>query len=121
MAALNSLSDRPWCEFRNGKPLTQNTLATLLRPFEIRPRELRIGGDKERGYAKTFFEDAWLRYLGSETVQTVQSSIHAGETQISQTVQTPSVPFPKSEESPVMTRVVPLVPDVPVDTERRPA
>jgi hypothetical protein len=60
---LNELIDRPWPEFRRGLPLTQATLARLLKPFHITPTQLRIGGEKTRGYMRTAFERAFERYL----------------------------------------------------------
>ena len=35
--ALAEREDRPWIEFKNGKPLTQRQLARLLEPFSIVP------------------------------------------------------------------------------------
>ncbi len=40
---LNEREDRPWPEFKNGKPLTQRQLARLLEPFGIIPHML-MGG-----------------------------------------------------------------------------
>jgi hypothetical protein len=57
--------DSEWAEWKSGKPITQNQLSRLLRPFRIHPRQVRTGiGDKQvRGYAFSQFEDAWNRYL----------------------------------------------------------
>jgi putative DNA primase/helicase len=60
---LNEMIDRPWPEFRKGMPLSQATLAHLLRPFHVTPCQLRIGGRKTRGYGRTGFEQAFARYL----------------------------------------------------------
>jgi hypothetical protein len=36
---LNGMTHRPWAEFKQGSPLTQNKLAFLLHAFEISPQE----------------------------------------------------------------------------------
>jgi len=61
---LIALEDRPWCEFgRTGKPLTQRTLANLLRPFGISSGSHRIGNTTFKGYPVDKFHDAFKRYL----------------------------------------------------------
>lgn len=64
---LGELEARPWATWSNGKSITQNALAQLLRPFDIRPRGLWFGTGKEsgsnyRGYERADFQDAFLRY-----------------------------------------------------------
>jgi putative DNA primase/helicase len=56
---------RPWLEARNGKPLTANGLARLLRQFKTIPtgRAVRIGERTPRGYLREWFADAFARYL----------------------------------------------------------
>ena len=62
-----------WAEWRgkddNGSPhkLTGPELAQLLRPFHIRsrtvwPQQRRPGNKSARGYLRTQFEEAWVRY-----------------------------------------------------------
>jgi hypothetical protein len=61
---LNGLPERPWATWTKlGKPMTQRDLATLLRPFEIRPRTVRIGEITRKGYLVADFEDSFARYL----------------------------------------------------------
>ena len=43
ICALAAMEDRPWGEWRRGQPLTQNSLARLLKPFLIRPKVIRFG------------------------------------------------------------------------------
>ncbi len=65
--ALVKLEDRPWPEWRKGKPLTTTQLARLLRRFGIRPKHLRDGGIDFRGYLWADFGDAFARYLPCDT------------------------------------------------------
>ena len=60
---LRSLEERPWCDWRYGKPLSPRQLAGLLRPFGVRPKEHRKGTRVFRGYCAKNFEDAFARYL----------------------------------------------------------
>jgi hypothetical protein len=61
--ALIGLEERPWAEWKHGKQLTKNSLARLLKPFKIRPGDIRFGPEKKKGYEREKFEDAWKRYL----------------------------------------------------------
>ncbi len=47
----------------NDENLSARRLASLLRPFGVRPQQRRHGNKVRRGYAATDFEDAWSRYL----------------------------------------------------------
>jgi Protein of unknown function (DUF3631) len=60
---LTAEPDSQWAEWRSGKPITQNQLARLLKPFGIAPGQVRITADRQsRGYRRVQFEDAWVRY-----------------------------------------------------------
>ena len=61
--SLVELEDRPWSEWRHGKPLTQNSLARLLKPFGIRPKKIRLGEKSIQGYERAEFEEVFGRYL----------------------------------------------------------
>jgi putative DNA primase/helicase len=63
---LGSMEDRPWAEWRQGKPITAPQLSRALAPFRIRPHPLRLGGAIDRvvkGYQLDQFDDAFARYL----------------------------------------------------------
>jgi hypothetical protein len=60
---LTAEPDSEWAEWRSGKPITQNQLARLLRPFGIAPGQVWITADRQsRGYRRLAFADAWARY-----------------------------------------------------------
>jgi uncharacterized protein DUF3631 len=67
--ALAQLEDRPWAEWKGGKPITPNAVAHLLAPFNIKPIEMRIGSRVVRGYRVAQFEDAFARYVEAARVQ----------------------------------------------------
>ncbi len=62
LEGLTSLEEAPWNDLR-GKPLDARRLASLLNPYEIKSKAIRIGNTTPRGYSKTDFYDAWARYL----------------------------------------------------------
>ena len=65
---LGEMEERPWPEWRHGKPMTQTQLASVLKPFEVIPKVLRMpGGGFARGYQLSDFAEAWARYLPAET------------------------------------------------------
>src|SRR5262249_10992130 len=56
--------ERPWAEWKRGKPLTQKQLAGLLRPFGIISETVSIPGLADaKGYKRVRFEEAWEAYL----------------------------------------------------------
>ncbi|MBZ0252714.1 MAG: DUF3631 domain-containing protein, partial [Candidatus Methylomirabilis sp.] len=60
---LGAMEERPWGEWKGGKPMTAPQLARLLKPYEIRPRTLSLGEERPKGYHRADFEDAFRRYL----------------------------------------------------------
>ncbi|WP_461834829.1 DUF3631 domain-containing protein [Desulfothermus sp.] len=69
---LVKLEDRPWGEWKRGKPMTPNSLARLLKPFGIHPKTIRDGFRTYKGYEVKAFEEVFKRYIPSNTpIQTV--------------------------------------------------
>jgi len=65
VTAFQSMEDRPWADWKGGKPITANGLARLLKPFGIVPGTIRLDtGATAKGYHRAQFEDAFARYLG---------------------------------------------------------
>ncbi len=60
---LSDMEDRPWPEFRKGKPITARQLARLLAPFGITPGTIRTEFGTPKGYTRAKFEDAFKRYV----------------------------------------------------------
>jgi hypothetical protein len=61
--ALIGLENRPWAEWKKGKPISPQGLASLLKPLEIEPQKWREGKETFRGYHLHQFTDAFSRYL----------------------------------------------------------
>ena len=63
---LHWLEERPWLEYGRGterKPISKGQIARLLRPFEIRPKTIRVGNATPKGYALDACQDAFQRYI----------------------------------------------------------
>jgi hypothetical protein len=76
LPALWRRDDRPWSEYRRGKPLTAPQLAALLKPYGIvTNKTVRRGKSTAKGFGAAEFTDAWARYLPPvETVTRSQAS-----------------------------------------------
>lgn len=61
--ALATKEERPWPEWSHGKPITVRQLASLLKPFGIKPHGIRIGDTTPRGYDLAQFQEVFDRYL----------------------------------------------------------
>ncbi len=67
---LAQMDDRPWPEWRKGKPITTRQLARLLGAFRIKSKQLWIDGQNKHGYELLQFQDAFSRYIPpSETLE----------------------------------------------------
>ena len=60
-SALVEFEESPWLDIR-GKPLNANGLAKRLKPFNIKPEQMRIAESSTKGYQREDFLDAWERY-----------------------------------------------------------
>jgi putative DNA primase/helicase len=60
---LGAMEERPWAEWRQGKPITAAQLARQLAPFGIGPATIRRGPETPKGYRKSQLAEAWERYL----------------------------------------------------------
>lgn len=78
IATLTAMEDRPWPEWRDGRPLTARQLAKVLEPFGIRPIVLRDGRSVFKGYTRALFDDAFARYTPPLAVTRLQVNGDAG-------------------------------------------
>ena len=90
--ALALLEERPWGDYRRGKPITSAQLARLLKDFGIQSQSLRADAGVCRGYYRTAFDDAFLRYLAttpSSDCYTATTRSQSGENPLFEVLQTP--------------------------------
>ena len=63
VAELTALEDRPWGEMPDTlRPINQNGVARMLKPFKVKPRQVRFGNNTFKGYQQGWFERAF-RYI----------------------------------------------------------
>lgn len=73
--ALIEMEERPWPEFRRGKPITQRQVASLLKGYKIAPAVIRLDTRKTpRGYTLEQFKDAFARYIPTQSATTQQTA-----------------------------------------------
>lgn len=71
---LAALEERPWADWRFGRPLTPVQLARLLKPYKIKSQTLRCAdGHVAKGYFLKDFADAFARYLSKRYTVTSRS------------------------------------------------
>ncbi len=75
---LAEKEDRPWPEWRHGKPITVRQLARQLGGFGITPGTIRTETGTPKGYKKEAFKDAWSRYLPVSSATPPQVNATAG-------------------------------------------
>ena len=61
--ALVAMEERPWPEWQRGQPITKRQVARLLKPFDIKPKQVWTDGENTRGYDRADLEDAFSRYI----------------------------------------------------------
>lgn len=59
---LIMMEDRPWAEWKHGRPLTTTTIAKLMKPFGIKARVAKLHGSSARVYFRNEVEAAAVRY-----------------------------------------------------------
>jgi putative DNA primase/helicase len=73
ITGLTTDPEKPWGEWRRGKPITQKQLAGLLRPFDIISETVHPPGlPHGKGYKRASFEPAWERYLRGQNTPSDQ-------------------------------------------------
>jgi putative DNA primase/helicase len=96
---LIKLDDRPWVEWKGGRPLTKAGLGRLLSPFGISSTPIRFGLDVAKGYHLSAFEDVFARYTPSQKVTTTQTYSHNGFCDFEKVTADSGVTFSKSQKS----------------------
>ena len=60
---LTSIDGRRWGEWSRGKPLSAHGLARLLKPFGVKPRQMRLDNRNLKCYLEDELCPVWERYL----------------------------------------------------------
>ncbi|HWW01990.1 MAG TPA: DUF3631 domain-containing protein [Candidatus Acidoferrum sp.] len=72
---LNRADDRPWMALKKGKVVTGQWVAQQLQDFGIRPKTLRIGEERAKGYEMDDFADVFRRYIPRREWETFKAEV----------------------------------------------
>ena len=74
VAKLVADPERPWADWKHGRPLTQKQLGGLLRPFCITSETINFGdGHYAKGYRRAHLEELWGVYCPGQNTPPAQS------------------------------------------------
>jgi len=104
------MEERPWHEYDRGKELTQNKLARLLKDFDVRTHQAKVGVKNLKHYLLVDLEPLFARYLERELGSTAPGTL--------------ATPLPQPE-SPVKSRAAAVAGEVseanfPIDSTTTP-
>lgn len=63
LSSLCTDDTKPWASWNRGKSMSPAQLAKRLKEYKIQPKNIRIGGEVNKGYERVQFADAFMRYL----------------------------------------------------------
>lgn len=78
--ALNEDEELPFGGWNNGSGIDARRLAKLLKPYGIKPRTVRVGGETPKGYRAEDFRDPWARWLPPSEAPQAPQAQHAPQT-----------------------------------------
>jgi hypothetical protein len=64
--ALNADDELPFGGYNQGAGIQPRDLAKLLKPYGIKPCNVRVGTEQAKGYERDQFDEVWQRYARSE-------------------------------------------------------
>jgi len=99
VAALVEIEGAPWFDLNHGREITTNTVARLLRKFDIASRTIRVDCDTFKGYLRECFEDAWTRYLNHSS--SISAALPVTPSQTAKTLS--EMQFPETSQAPDVT------------------
>ena len=100
---LAAMEDRPWADWRQGKPITPRAVADRLKTFGIVPVANTTG--TARGYYRDRFEDAWSRYPPTKPSSRENINKHRHELPISNRQATETIDASKTQETSTNTGI----------------
>lgn len=63
LSELSADDLKPWATYNKGKQMSPRQLAKRLADYGIKPQTIRIGSGTIKGFQRSWFEDAFCRYL----------------------------------------------------------
>jgi hypothetical protein len=72
---LNRSEERPWMALKKRKEVTGQWLAQQLQAYGIRPKTLRIGEERAKGYEWGDFREAFRRYIPRGELEALKAEV----------------------------------------------
>ncbi|MFU8863391.1 MAG: DUF3631 domain-containing protein [Rhodobacterales bacterium] len=60
------MEERPWADWRHGRPINAQSVAKLMKPFGVKVRVLKLNGSSARVYLRSDVEAAAARYASQK-------------------------------------------------------
>jgi putative DNA primase/helicase len=99
LKSLATMDERPWPEWKKGKPITARQLAKLLKPFGVTSKNVRFGDKIPKGYELCDCQEAFARYIASNPLHPLQDNKNNDLGPLSDPLQTGNVADQKSDLS----------------------
>jgi hypothetical protein len=109
--ALNALDESPWGAWHEGKGLRARDLAKRLKPFGVKSRKVKIGGESLQGYHRDDLEEPWERYLPAPGEPPEPGPVYRAS-QVPFAIEVPEPQTETEPETPHSKGEVPEVPEV---------
>jgi uncharacterized protein DUF3631 len=93
---LHVLDESPWGDWY-GRSLNARDLARLLRPYDIRPRDVKLDDINRKGYRREDLSDPWRRYLPTPSATSATSATALAST-VAQVVDVADTPATECRE-----------------------
>jgi hypothetical protein len=92
---LKMSEERPWTALKQGKTVTPQWLAQQLHTYGLRPKTMRIGNDRAKGYEREDFTETFRRYIRQSEIEAFKKELRE---QSAQTKQETGAKPPGAEE-----------------------
>ena len=79
VAALVAIEEAPWGD-PEGRPIDERGLARRLRPYGIKPLQIRQGEKTLKGYLRSDFVEGWERYVPNPPIAETSETSETAET-----------------------------------------
>jgi hypothetical protein len=78
LSAVAEMEDRPWPEWKHGKPMTARQLAKVLSRYGVKSKAVWRGERSAKGYDLTDLKEHFARYLPPQSVNPSEPQKSAG-------------------------------------------
>jgi putative DNA primase/helicase len=81
---LKMSEERPWTALKRGQTVTPQWLAQQLHTYGVRPKTMRIGSDRAKGYEREDFTETFRRYIPQSEIEAFKKELKEQSAQTNQ-------------------------------------